>query len=65
MALIVALEQSLQAANEDAVLEAIEASQSGATFSEPETAISVNGRRLVNFLLGCIVMAFIITWILH
>ncbi|PWA57298.1 zinc finger, RING-CH-type, Zinc finger, RING/FYVE/PHD-type [Artemisia annua] len=61
----VALEQSLQAVNEDAELEAIEASLSGATFSEPETASSVNGRRFVNLLLGCMVMAFLISWLLH
>ncbi|GJS47178.1 hypothetical protein Tco_0597299 [Tanacetum coccineum] len=51
MAHIVAFEQRLQAVNEDAELEAIEASLNGAIFSEPETASAVNGRGFLNFLL--------------
>ncbi|GKE10980.1 hypothetical protein Tco_1414531, partial [Tanacetum coccineum] len=53
------------AVNEDAELEAIEASLNGAIFSEPETASAVNGRGFLNFLLGCMIMAFIIPWLVH
>ncbi|KAI3806445.1 hypothetical protein L1987_22350 [Smallanthus sonchifolius] len=56
---------TLQEVNhDDAEIQVLEESFTG-PISEPQSESSLNGHKLVNVLLGCMVFAFIISWLFH